>query len=170
MKKHNGIRPQDIVILAKIAIQKDDSWYIKDIANELFISNSEVSESLERSVYSGLLSNTKKRLMKGAFLDYLVYGLKYTFPQKPKSIQRGMLTAYSAPPIAELIENKEKIVWAYADGKDRGMTIEPLHPNVPKACEKDKELHEILSLIEVFRVGNVREVKLATEEMKKRLK
>ena len=51
MKKHSGMRPQDIVILLKIATYGDNNWYMKDIANDLFISPSEVSESLNRSVY-----------------------------------------------------------------------------------------------------------------------
>jgi predicted transcriptional regulator len=81
MKKNNGMRPQDIVILLKIAALGDRTWMMKDIAQELFISGSEVSESLNRSVYAGLIAADKQHLMKGALLDFLRYGLKYVFPQ-----------------------------------------------------------------------------------------
>lgn len=62
MKKHNGMRPHDVIVLVKIALKKDNSWMMKDLANELAISSSEISESLTRSVYAGLLSSDKKKI------------------------------------------------------------------------------------------------------------
>ena len=46
MRKHIGIRPQDIVILVKILSFGQQSWLAKDLAISLFLSGSEVSESL----------------------------------------------------------------------------------------------------------------------------
>ena len=48
MKKHNGMRPQDIVVLLKIISIRDDNWRNIDIANAIGISPSEVSEALNR--------------------------------------------------------------------------------------------------------------------------
>jgi hypothetical protein len=53
MKKHSGMRPHDIVILLKIAAKDDRDWYMKDLAYELGISASEISESIHRSVIAG---------------------------------------------------------------------------------------------------------------------
>ena len=114
MRKHNGVRPQDIVLLTKIAITKDENWTMKDLANELKISAGEVSESLNRSVFSGLLFPNKKRVMKAEFLDFLKFGLKYVFPVRPGGLGRGKLTAYSAEPLTSLIHSSDKIVWMYA--------------------------------------------------------
>lgn len=169
MKSHKGMRPQDIAILAKIACQENNDWLIKDLAAELFISQSEVSESLNRSVYAGLLSNSKKRLIKASFYEFLLYGLKYVFPQKPGTPQRGMLTSYAALPLSKIILSEEKLVWPFALGKDRGLSIEPLYPNLPKACELDDEFYEMMSLIDVLRTGSNREFKLASEELEQRI-
>jgi predicted transcriptional regulator len=49
IKKHNGMRPHDVVILLKIIALDNENWMMKDIANTLYISSSEVSESLNRS-------------------------------------------------------------------------------------------------------------------------
>ncbi len=46
MKKHNGMRPQDIVVLLKIIALKHDDWYNFDLAQALKISPSEISEVL----------------------------------------------------------------------------------------------------------------------------
>lgn len=56
MKKHNGMRPQDIVVLLKI-ISIHDSWRNIDLANALQISPSEVSEALNRCMIARLIDS-----------------------------------------------------------------------------------------------------------------
>lgn len=169
MKKHNGMRPHDIVILLKISSKGNKEWKMKDLALELSISPSEVSESINRSVYAGLISGDKKRLIKTAILEFLEHGFKYVYPQQLGAMVRGLPTAYSAYPISEEIQNSEKVVWPYADGNVRGQAIEPLHPNVPKACLQDKIMYELLSLTEALRIGRAREKQIAIDELKRRL-
>lgn len=169
MKKHSGMRPHDIVILLKIAAKGDDSWYMKDLSYELGISASEISESINRSAIAGLISSDKKRLMKLALIDFLEYGLRYVYPQRPGALVRGIPTAHSAPPLNEIIVSDEPYVWPYAEGKIRGQAIEPLHPKVPEACLKDPNFYELLSLSDALRVGRVREKKIAIEELKNRI-
>ncbi len=163
------MRPQDIVILLKIAAIGHQDWIINDLAHDLGISQSEVSESLNRSMIAGLLAADKRKLMKNALLEFLQYGLRYVFPQKPGAIQRGLATAHSAPPLNESINSEELYIWPWANGEHRGQAIKPLHPSVPKACLKDKKLYELLALTETLRVGKVREQKLALAELKKKL-
>lgn len=169
MKEHKGMRPQDIVILLKIASKGKENWYMKELAQELGISQSEVSESLHRSVLAGLLAADKRRLMKSALLEFLQYGLGYVYPQKPGAIVRGLATAHSAPPLNKEISSQEDYVWSWAKGSDRGQSIEPLHPSVPEACTKDPQLYELLSLTDALRLGRKREKALAIEELKKRI-
>jgi hypothetical protein len=45
MKKHNGMRPQDIVVLLKIIAVKHDDWYYSDLAQSLKISPSEIDQN-----------------------------------------------------------------------------------------------------------------------------
>ena len=56
MRKHNGMRPQDIVILLKMTTLKSDDWTFVQIANWLQISESEVSYAMERNKLTGLVS------------------------------------------------------------------------------------------------------------------
>jgi hypothetical protein len=168
MKKHSGMRPQDIVILLKIAISHQD-WFAKDIAQSLKISASEISESLNRSAIGGFLSNDKKILMKDALLEFLEFGLKYVFPQKPGAIVRGIPTAHSAPPLNQLIQGGDIYVWPYAKGKFRGQTVEPLYHTVPEICTKDQELYGLLALVDALRLGKVREQKIAVNELRRRM-
>ena len=57
------MRPHDIIIILKIIAKGEEKWYIKNLAHELHLSQSEVSESLNRSLVVGLIANNKKRKM-----------------------------------------------------------------------------------------------------------
>ncbi|MDR9398225.1 hypothetical protein [Salibacter sp.] len=170
MKKHNGMRPHDIVVLLKIASKRGGEWFMKDLAYELGISSSEISESLNRSAFSGLIGRDKKKLNYLALIDFLEYGLMYIYPQRPGAIVRGIATAHSAEPLNELIMSEENYVIPYAKGDIRGQMIEPLHPSVPEACMKDELFYKFIALTDSIRVGRAREKKMAVDKLKKMLR
>ena len=169
MKKHSGMRPHDIVVLLKIAAKKDVPWLMKDLANELGISGSEISESLHRSSLAGLITKDKQNLMKLSILDFLEHGLRYVYPQQPGAKVGGVPTAHSAAPLSEVILSDEVYVWPYGGGKVRGESIEPLHPKLPEACLKDSEFYEYMALCDALRVGRAREKNQAIEILRKKL-
>ena len=94
------MRPQDVPILLKILSydRARQSWQMKNLASDLRISPSEVSESLNRSVEADLLDGKKKRVNRLALNDFLMHGIRYVFPQRPGALVRGMNTAHSAWP------------------------------------------------------------------------
>lgn len=163
------MRPHDVVILLKIIAKGDKPWFNKYLANELYISQSEVSESLNRSKIAGLVSGDKKQVFKLAMLDFLIHGLRYVYPEQPSSLVRGVPTSHSAPQLNKLIRSEQNYVWPYAFGSDRGFAIEPLHPNVPKACLEDAKLYELLALADALRIGHAREKEIAIKELKARI-
>jgi hypothetical protein len=169
MKQHKGMRPHDIVILLKIAAKGSESWFMKDLAAELGISQSEVSESLNRSLLAGLLAGDKRTLMKSSLMEFLQFGLPHVYPQQPGRIVRGLPTAHSAPPLTNLIQSDEPYVWPWAQGTVRGQAIEPLHASVVEACQNDKKLYELLALVDAIRVGKVREKSMAIDELNQRI-
>ncbi len=169
MKKHSGMRPHDIVLLLKIASKSGKDWLMKDLAYELGISASEVSESMNRSVIAGLMADDKKTLMHSALLEFLEHGLRYVYPQKPGPLVRGLATAHSAPPLNKVIVSSEHYVWPFGKGTLRGQGIEPLHPKIPEACLRDPGFYELVSLVDALRVGKVRERELAIQELRNRV-
>jgi len=169
MKKHNGMRPQDIVILLKIISGKNDGWRNIDIANSLMISPSEVTEALNRCKIAGLIDSKKRIINANSLKEFLIYGLKYVFPVEPGGLVRGIATAHSAYPINQQISSNETYVWPYAKGDQRGQAIEPLYKTIPVIVQQDNLLYELLVIIDTFRVGRVRETKIAIDELEKRL-
>lgn len=181
------MRPQDVLVLLKISAYYNKNWnetgrfgrFIpvpkhghvlkKDIAAQLQISPSEVSESLARSAFAGLYDPKGDTVMSRALFEFLQYGLKYVFPQQPGALVRGIPTAHSAKPLSDLIQSDEPYVWPSADGSVRGQAVEPLYPTTMQAVDHDPLLYEMLALVDAIRVGKAREVNLAVEELRKRL-
>jgi DNA-binding transcriptional MocR family regulator len=167
--KQQIMSPHDIVILLKIASYGGAQWFQKPLAEDLGISQSEISKSLNRSKYAGLIDPKGKKVMKLALLEFLQFGLRYVFPQKPGAVVRGIPTSHSAAPLKDKIESTEHYVWPYSKGTVRGHSIIPLYPSVPEAALKDAKLYELLALVDALRVGRAREKELAIVEIKTRL-
>ena len=165
----SNMKPQDVVILLKIIAGNSEDWQQVPLADALKMSQSEVSQSVARSKYAGLLESSGKKVMRLAVMDFLQYGLAYVFPQKPGPIVRGVPTAHSAPPLNTIIKSNELFVWPSAKGKARGQSILPLYPSVIQAAEQDEKLYQLLALADALRVGRARERKLAVAELKKRI-
>lgn len=171
MKKHNGMRPQDIVVLLKIISIRDDKWRNIDIANAIGISPSEVSEALNRCKIARLIDSKKRKVNINSFIEFLVYGLKYVFPTEPGATVKGIPTAHSATPIKEhMSAGADVYVWSYAKGSHRGQAIEPLYKTLPQIVQEDELFYELLTIVDTIRVGRVREIKIAIDELNKRLK
>jgi len=80
------MRPQDIAVLLKIISKGNTPWRHQDLSNELFISQSEISESLHRNQIAGLIDGDKKKVYRQSLLNFIEYGLRYVYPAKPGAI------------------------------------------------------------------------------------
>jgi len=167
-EKQQIMSPHDLVILLQIVSYGQDQWFQKPLAESLGISQSEVSKSINRSKYAGLLDPKGKTVMRLALLEFLKSGLAYIFPQKPGALVRGVPTAHSASPLNDLIVSDEAFVWPYGKATHRGQSITPLYTSVPEAALKNDKLYELLALCDALRVGRAREKELAIIELKKR--
>ncbi len=163
------MRPQDVVVLLKIGLEHNNPWTQVSLAESLFLSQSEISESISRSLYARLLFDKGKQLMRNGLMDFIQYGLPYVFPQQPGKIQRGVPTAHSAPPLNEEIVSDEHYIWPSAKGTVRGHSIQPLYPSLVQAVQLDSQLHELLALVDALRVGRARERELAIEILRQRI-
>jgi hypothetical protein len=166
MRQHQGMRPQDIVILLKIIGLEGKNWLNKDLAQSLYISGSEIGVSLARSEMAGLIDYNKKRVNRKGLLEFLEHGLHYVFPQRPGTMVTGVPTAHGHPFIKGFIDADLIYVWPDFKGESRGLSIEPFYPNQVKAIREDENLYKILALLDVLRVGRVREIGIAKNELR----
>jgi hypothetical protein len=166
------LRPQDIVVLLKLSLEKGRPTYLR-LANELHLYPSEVYASIKRARISHLVQGAahEERLNRTGLLEFLMHGIRYVFPAEKGSLTRGVPTGYAAFPLKKHIapDGDPVPVWPYAEGAVRGYSFSPLHKNVPKAALEDARLYELLALVDAVRDGRARERELAGRELKLRL-
>lgn len=159
------MRPQDIVVLLKLVLLENKPWQYRDLSFQLFISVSEISESLQRSHLAGLVDDSKRQVRRQSFMEFIHFGLHYVFPQQPGRMVTGMATAHSHPFYRNLFPAELEYVWPDGTGNIRGLSIQPLYPNAVKAVKLDDQLYKLLASIDIIRVGRVREFKMAITEL-----
>jgi hypothetical protein len=169
MKSHNGMRPQDIVILLKIITMGQVKWQFRDLAASLSISVSEISESLSRSHLAGLIDESRRIVYRQSLLEFIEHGLHYVFPQAPGTLVTGIPTAHSHSFFQQKFKSDMPFVWPDDNGSVRGLAITPLYKGATIAVLKDEQLYKFLASIDIIRIGRVREIKLALTELKKEI-
>lgn len=186
------MKSQDIVILLKLvslleqdeqgSLHHNDEWSLREepfsvrsLESSLGISKTEVNASINRSLSSGLAIKGRElgrpQPNRRNLYNFIVHGLKFVFPAKPGAMERGVPTAFAAPMLESLLVSAGEYiyVWPYAQGKEKGQSIEPLFKSVPDAVQKDKRLYEYLALVDAIRLGKQREAKLAADHLEGRL-
>jgi hypothetical protein len=164
-----SLRPQDVVVLAKLMAHGGARPPLAQMGVELSISASEVHSSLGRLAAARLVAGVGEghRPLLGAVEEFLVHGVKYAFPAKRGEVTRGVPTSFAAPPLAARFGGTAELppVWPFSDGQTRGVTLEPLYRTVPQASLRDKSLYELLALVDAIREGRTRERGAAEKEL-----
>lgn len=172
MKEMYGLKPQDIVVLLKLILEGSKQPLIQmDMARNLNMSAGEFANSLARLRGSRLISSVNKPIHSAA-IEFILVGVKYVYPCTPGPITRGKPTAHSAPPLNQKVKSTplDVYVWPDAEGEVSGQAIQPLYKSVVAASKNDPRLYEALALVDALRVGRAREIELAKEELKLRIR
>ena len=152
-----------------------ERFSVRALAQETGISKSQVSLSLQRCKYVGLVRRDRRlgipRTNTRALFNFIVHGLRYVFPARPGEITRGIATSFGAPVLeGKLISAGELLmVWPDARGNTRGQAIKPLFKSVPHAVRRDPTLYAMLALVDAIRIGQPRESLLAAKMLAEQL-
>lgn len=160
------MRPQDIAILIKILSYRGKDWNLVGMSNDIKISISEISESLQRSYYANLVDKSKRIVFRQNFWEFVQHGIRYVFPQQPGGLVRGIPTAHSHPMMKQKFISDINYVWPDINGWEMGLKVEPFYPKQVEAVKSDLEYYKLLALIDVIRIGKVREIKYASDQLK----
>jgi hypothetical protein len=188
------LKPQDVVVLLKLALQNQSST-LSALGAQLGISASEVHGAMNRASSATLLDLDQRRPRVRNLLEFLEHGIRYVFVSRRGEITRGVPTAFSAPPLSDRLWRPlpefdniltraaanaagvpqvtapaVPLVWPHPEGEVRGEGFEPLYPSVVDAARKDVKLYECLALVDAVRVGGAREKKLAIDLLTERLR
>ena len=171
------LKPQDVFITLKLVALGRRPWTYVQLANELFMSASEINAGVRRAIRARLAGpapggkgNPIPNLI--ALAEFLEHGIKYAFPPDRGAITLGVPTAHAAPPLAESTAPYEDLppVWPSPEGHVNGYAYSPLYRSVPQAALADPRLHELLALVDAIRDERSRVANQAVRELRERLR
>jgi len=166
--KQPALKPQDLVIALKVAVNRSRALPYATLAEELGMSASEAHAAVQRARFSGLLltDENKPEALLASLVEFILHGVRYTFPPKIGAIVRGIPTAAGAPVLAHhFADNSEVLVWPHPSGTSRGPSLQPLFKSVPSASLIDVKLYDALAIVDALRAGSAREREISRIEL-----
>lgn len=158
-----NLLPQDILIMIKLALSASQDWSYNTIAYELGMSPSMAFSALKRATQARLFDSNRKRPRRKALEEFLIHGVKYSFPPDIGSVTRGIPTAFASPALREHFsyDPEDIYVWPYPEGREKGISFSPLYKSIPEIAMQDERLYAALGLVDAIRLGRARESNLA---------
>lgn len=170
------LKAMDLIVCLELLGEESRGRTYAELAEAVGLSASETNAAARRAVEAGLLEpaadrGAKPRPIARALLEFLEHGVRYAFYVVPGRLVRGVPTAHSAPPLDRQIQagGEPPFVWPDPEGTVRGQAIEPLYRTVPAVARRNRELYELLALVDALRCGGARERKLAMTELERRI-
>ena len=152
------LKPIDLTVLAFIRSElRDAQWTQVQVASGLGVSQSSVHRALQQLDASGLLGRHDR-----AFRGVLVHAVRHIYPPVLGAPMQGVAAAAAHPTLATYLRGADPLVWPLAGGEAHATSLEPLHPCVPAAALRNGRFYELMSLIDVLRVGRLQERTVAT--------
>lgn len=172
-RKQLTLKPQDLVVALKIAVNRSRNFTLTELASELHMAVSAVHGSIRRSEQARLISRSAGsiRAIRSAVNEFVIHGAKYAFPAVLGPLARGVPTAIAGPVLRTHFEQADSLppVWPDPEGSGYGPSLTPLYSTVPAACKSDHSLFEVLTLLDALRIGAAREQELAASQLEERL-
>jgi hypothetical protein len=144
---------------------------LKGLADSCARSIGEVHNALNRLRAARLLVPDVRMVEREPLLRFIRWGVPHAFPPSIGPITRGIATArLVAAEEAGMPEPAEaEFVWPDPAGRTQGQAFAPPYPRAPRILSVNPELRRLLSVLDLVRVGGVREQEVAVEEIGRRL-
>lgn len=153
-----------------------NQYSVRALAYSTGISKSEVSAAMKRCNDIGLLKQDRYTSLflvnRSGLIDFMIYGMKYVFPVRPRELTRGIATSIGAPVFKDKLMSAGDLlpVWSDPTGKTMGLSVQPLFKTVPYAVKRDPRLYALLAIADALRLGKQRESKYAESLLKDLIK
>ena len=161
------LKQQDILVACKLFTLGEAEWPLRRLAGSLSISLGETHAAIARGRAAGVLGLPRGRLnvARKKLFELATVAVPQVYYAVRGSMAAGVPTAMHAEPLKGVfpLDGLVPLVWPSERGSVRGESLMPLYPTVPRAVEHDPDLHRLLALIDVVRVGEAKDRRLATD-------
>ncbi len=162
--------PIDVSVCLSIALRLGQTFAA--LAGELSISPSTAHQAVKRLMLSGLVRKAGSGLVVdiSALEEFLLHGVRYSFPAIRTKRQRGVPTAHAAPVLRNVFDSDiDPLVWPSPIGTVVGTALQPLIPSAALLASRHPALYDALALVDAIRVGNARDREVAGQMLSKQL-
>ena len=162
------LKPQDILVACKLFTLGDAEWPLRRLAGSLSISVGEIHAAVERGKVSGVLGTPRGKLnvARRRLFELVSVAVPQVYYAVRGSVELGIPAAMHAEPLKGVFTRDGRpvpLVWACESGSVKGESLLPLYPTAARAVQHDPALHRLLALVDVVRVGDARDRRLATD-------
>ena len=159
------LKPIDIVVLTDLILRakRQQAWTQAQLAQKLHLSQASIHRSLKQLKRSGLWRADQPQL--SAFRNVIVHAVRAVYPAVLGAPARGVPTGHAGPGLASNLASEQPYVWPHESGDAYGPALLPLHHSIPAVALDDSEFHELMALIDVFRVGGARARSIAEHRL-----
>lgn len=155
------LRPHDVCVALQLVLSPESSF--RSLAQRVGLSLGEAHNVVKRLQSAHLVLPHRRETNCKNLVEFILYGVPYSFPGELGAETLGVPTAHSGPAFREKIAAADIIVWPSSQGTERGVSLVPLCPHAPEMPEQNPQLYRWLTAIDVLRVGRARERALARE-------
>jgi len=159
MSQQPTLRPSDVAVALTLA-RAPGAHYLA-MARTVRLGVAEVHRGVRRLERAGLVQMPERRVNRQALLEFLVHGVRYAFPAVVGGETAGIPTAAAVQAVAGKIPGGPSAVWPDGKGTVRGISLVPLYRAAPLAAQSNDDLHRALALVDVLRLGQLQERRLA---------
>ena len=163
--RQKTLRPSDVVVALQVALTPEHSLaYLAGAAKR---SIGEVHNAEKRLRGAGLIDPERRIVEREPLLQFIRWGVPFAFPASTGGTTVGVATALiiEGPGLDE--PERCEFVWPWRNGQSRGESLAPLHPRVPELAEQNPHLRMLLALVDLIRIGGVRERTAAVAELER---
>lgn len=161
------LQPVDVLVVLGL-LRAHEPWTVRSVAAGLRLPPATVQRALQRLAATPAYVNGHVGV--SGCEQLLFHALPFVVSTGSGEQMRGMRTAWAAPPLADAVaDDSPPPVWPDPSGDARGFALAPLHPSVPALARADRELYELLALVDGLRTGGPRVHALAANELRERL-
>jgi hypothetical protein len=159
MSKQFALKPQDVVVAAKLAVGFQHFTYAQ-LSSAVGLAPSQVHASVKALRQSRLLAQDERddlAINRFRLIEFLIHGVPYMFPATVTHPTKGLATVSALDEMKELFLSQRDYVWPFPGAKDTGVGLVPLHHCVFKAVQNDLTTYRILMAVDAIRIGDARE-------------
>jgi len=166
-----ALKPQDVLVACQLAILGDKIPTQAWLGETLRLSPSTVFESMKSLRKAKLLLSSEKSIKVDLkrLLLFLIHGVPVVYYPQKTEIVRGIATGIFSSTFRSRFTGDKDVptVWPYTKGKETGEGLVPLYPSIPMACSNNSALCDVMSTIEVLRIGRAREKEAAISHLER---